>query len=48
MNSQQVMYGVDTMDAVIADSLAPRRFSMILLGIFACWRWCFRLSESTE
>jgi predicted permease len=35
MNSQQVMYGVDTMDAVIADSLAPRRFSMILLGIFA-------------
>ena len=35
MNSQQVMYGVDTMDAVIADSLASRRFSMILLGIFA-------------
>ncbi len=35
MNSQQVMYNVDTMDAIIADSLASRRFSMILLGIFA-------------
>jgi ABC-type antimicrobial peptide transport system permease subunit len=29
------MYNVDTMDAVIADSLASRRFFMILLGIFA-------------
>src|ERR1700683_4048184 len=35
MNSQQVMYNVDTMDAIVADSLASRRFSMILLGIFA-------------
>jgi ABC-type antimicrobial peptide transport system permease subunit len=30
-----VIYGVETMDEVLAGSLAPRRFSMILLGIFA-------------
>jgi predicted permease len=35
MNSQQVMYNVRTMDEIISDSLAARRFSMVLLGIFA-------------
>src|SRR5487761_1608350 len=35
MNSQQVMYGIETMDNIVSDSLAARRFSMILLGIFA-------------
>ncbi|MFZ0639862.1 MAG: ABC transporter permease [Candidatus Acidiferrales bacterium] len=35
MNSQQVLYGVETMDETIADSLAARRFAMILLGVFA-------------
>ena len=35
MNPQQVAYGAQTMDAVIADTLAARRFSMILLGAFA-------------
>ena len=35
MNSQQVMFGTETMDNIISDSLANRRFSMILLGIFA-------------
>ena len=35
INSQQVMYGTETMDGIISDSLAARRFSMILLGIFA-------------
>jgi predicted permease len=35
INSRQVMYGVQTMSGIIADSLAARRFSMILLGIFA-------------
>ena len=35
MNSQQVMYGVESMDDIIADSLAARRFGMILLGVFA-------------
>src|SRR5690348_2047881 len=35
INSQQVMYGAHTMDETIADSLASRRFAMILLGIFA-------------
>jgi predicted permease len=35
MNSQQVMYNVQTMDGIISGSLAARRFSMILLGIFA-------------
>jgi predicted permease len=35
MNAQQVAYGQKTMDQVIADTLAARRFSMILLGAFA-------------
>jgi predicted permease len=35
MSSQQVIYGVQTMDSVISDSLAARRFAMILLGAFA-------------
>ena len=35
MSSQQVLFGAQTMDQIISDSLAARRFSMILLGIFA-------------
>jgi len=35
MNSDQVISGVQTMDEIISDSLAARRFSMILLGAFA-------------
>ncbi len=35
MNSQQVVYGAQTMDEIISDTLATRRFSMILLGSFA-------------
>jgi predicted permease len=35
MSSQQVIYGAQTMNEIISDSLAARRFSMILLGIFA-------------
>jgi len=34
-NSQMVVFDTRTMDGIIADSLAARRFSMILLGIFA-------------
>jgi predicted permease len=34
-NSQQAMYNIRTMDGIISESLAARRFSMILLGIFA-------------
>ena len=34
-SNQQVMYHIRTMDGIISDSLAARRFSMILLGIFA-------------
>jgi predicted permease len=33
-NSQEVVYGDQTMDDIVADSLADRRFSMILLGVF--------------
>ena len=33
-NRQQVMYAIHTMDGIIAESLAARRFSAVLLGIF--------------
>ena len=35
LNSQLVLYETQPMEKIIADSLAARRFSMILLGIFA-------------
>jgi predicted permease len=35
ISSQQVIFAARTMDEIISDSLAARRFSMILLGIFA-------------
>jgi ABC-type antimicrobial peptide transport system permease subunit len=35
VSSEQVLYGVQTMDSIISDTLAARRFSMILLAIFA-------------
>jgi predicted permease len=35
MSSQQVIFGVQTMDVLISSSLAGRRFAMILLGAFA-------------
>ncbi len=35
VNARQVMYGAETMDEIIAGSLADRRFSMILLMAFA-------------
>ncbi|HEY7096928.1 MAG TPA: ABC transporter permease [Terriglobales bacterium] len=35
MSSQQVIFGVETMNGIISESLSTRRFSMILFGIFA-------------
>jgi predicted permease len=35
MSSQQVVFGAQTMEEVIADSLAQHRFSMILFALFA-------------
>jgi predicted permease len=35
IDSREVIYGVQTMDQVLADALAPRRLSMILLDVFA-------------
>ena len=35
LDFREVIYGVQTMNEVLVGSLAPRRFSMILLGIFA-------------
>jgi len=35
MNSEHVMYEAETMDAIISSSVENRRFSMILLSIFA-------------
>ena len=34
-NAQQVVYGAETLKDIISGSLAARRFSMVLLGIFA-------------
>jgi predicted permease len=35
MNSEQVVYGEQTMEEIISDSISDRKFSMILLGAFA-------------
>jgi predicted permease len=35
MNGENVMYEAKPLEAIVADSLAARRFSMILLGVFA-------------
>jgi predicted permease len=35
MNKEQVVYAAETMNQFLADSLAARRFSMILLAVFA-------------
>ncbi|MBB5344398.1 ABC transporter permease [Tunturibacter empetritectus] len=35
MNQEQVVYNPETMDDVISDTLATRRFAMILLAVFA-------------
>jgi predicted permease len=35
VDDQQVMYGENTMDEILAGSLAFRRFSMLLMGVFA-------------
>ncbi len=35
ISNQQVVFGAQTMDEIIAISLAERRFSLILLGLFA-------------
>ena len=35
LNSEYVIYSVQTLQQIISDSLADRRFSMVLLGLFA-------------
>lgn len=35
INSEQALYSVESMGEIISDSLAARRFGMILLGVFA-------------
>ena len=35
LNSEQVVYGEQTMDKIISDSISDRKFSMVLLGTFA-------------
>ena len=35
VNSEHVIYAADTLDQIVSDSLAERRFAMILLGLFA-------------
>lgn len=36
VDSRQVMYGIETMDGIISNSLSKQRFSMILMAVFAC------------
>src|SRR5260370_27031985 len=38
-DSREVIYGVQTLESVMAGSLAARRITMILLGESACPRW---------
>ena len=47
MNAEQVIYGAQTMEELISESLAARRFAMILLAVFAAWRWFLRAWAST-
>ena len=35
MSGEQVVFDAQTMNEIIADSLAERRFTMILFGVFA-------------
>jgi predicted permease len=35
VNSRQAMFGTETMDRVVSDSISTQRFSMILMAIFA-------------
>ena len=35
ISSEQVIYGAQTMEEIISESLSTQRFSMILLGVFA-------------
>ena len=35
MSNQQVIFGAQTMDSIVASSVASQRFSMILLAVFA-------------
>jgi len=35
MNSENVLYGAKSLEEVVGDSLAARRFTMVLLGVFA-------------
>jgi ABC-type antimicrobial peptide transport system permease subunit len=35
VNSNSVVYGVESMNGIISDSLAAKRFAMALLGVFA-------------
>jgi predicted permease len=35
INSEQVVYGEQTMEEIISDSISDRKFSMVLLGTFA-------------
>jgi len=35
INSEHVIYGSQTLEEIVSDSLADRRFAMVLLGVFA-------------
>ena len=35
IDPREVVYSIQTMDEILFDSLAPRRLSMILFGVFA-------------
>jgi len=40
MSNEQVLFGTQTMNEIIALSLGPQRFIMLLLGAFAALACC--------
>ena len=40
MSNQQVIFGAQTMDSLVSESVASQRFSMILLVVFAALALC--------
>jgi len=47
VDRSQPVFDVKTMEARVADALAPQRFNLLLIGLFAAWRSSSRRSGCT-